>query len=52
MPYVQMGVALPSWFKGKTGSYLVMIGYLLLMIIGIPLVVRCLYEDLHYWSNL
>lgn len=38
-----MGIALPAWMMEKTGSKLVIVGYLLLMILVIPLVVYCLY---------
>ena len=33
----KMGIALPAWMMEKKGSKLVIIGYLLLMIVGIPL---------------
>ena len=37
-----MGIALPSWMMEKTGSKVVLLGYLVLMIVVIPLVVYCL----------
>lgn len=38
----KMGIALPAWMMEKKGSKLVIIGYLLLMIVGIPLLVYAL----------
>lgn len=39
---MEVGIALPAWMKEKTGSKIMMIGYLLLMIVGIPLLVYSL----------
>ena len=39
---VKVGIALPSWMMEKTGSKLVIIGYLVLMIVVIPGIVYCM----------
>ena len=42
---LKVGIALPSWMMEKTGSKLVILGYLLLMILVIPGIVYCLKRN-------
>ena len=37
-----MGIALPAWLREQSGSKLVIVGYLGLMVLGIPGLVYCL----------